>query len=225
MSNTFIEKVLYLSNRFFQKFYLSNGFNQKFYICPTDSSKSSICPTDSSKSSICPTDSSKSSIFPTGTSRRMTLPSLDAARRSQRPYRYGMILLCVGALVNWLGLAENYVEPVRYIGVACIIAGALLICAAMCCWLQRPASDHADNISQVTTTCHVGKNNTYGVYEGSPRHPFAKYISPAFCVLRSLYRTQYFTDCLSLRFVSLTIVLYIVISLLNPFYIFKVHYD
>jgi hypothetical protein len=30
------------------------------------------------------------------------------------------------------------VEPVRYIGVACIIAGALLICAAMCCWLQAP---------------------------------------------------------------------------------------
>lgn len=84
----------------------------------------------------------------------MTLPSLDAARRSQRPYRYGMILLCVGALVNWLGLAENYVEPVRYIGVACIIAGALLICAAMCCWLQRPATDHPDNISQVSDLDH-----------------------------------------------------------------------
>jgi hypothetical protein len=94
----------------------------------------------------------QSSVCPTGSSRRMTLPSLDAARRSQRPYRYGMILLCVGALINWLGLAENYVEPVRYIGVACIIAGALLICAAMCCWLQRPASDHPDNISQVKAT-------------------------------------------------------------------------
>ena len=89
----------------------------------------------------------------TDSSSRMTLPSLDAARRSQRPYRYGMILLCVGALVNWLGLAENYVEPVRYIGVACIIAGALLICAAMCCWLQRPATDHPDNISQVNHHC------------------------------------------------------------------------
>lgn len=84
----------------------------------------------------------------------MTLPSLEAARRSQRPYRYGMILLCVGALVNWLGLAENYVEPVRYIGVACIIAGALLICAAMCCWLQRPATDHPDNISQISDLDH-----------------------------------------------------------------------
>ncbi|PNF23026.1 hypothetical protein B7P43_G09827, partial [Cryptotermes secundus] len=84
----------------------------------------------------------------------MTLPSLDAARRSQRPYRYGMILLCVGALINWLGLAENYVEPVRYIGVACIIAGALLICAAMCCWLQRPSPDHPDNISQVSELDH-----------------------------------------------------------------------
>ena len=95
------------------------------------------------QSFVCRTDSSS----------RMTLPSLDAARRSQRPYRYGMILLCVGALVNWLGLAENYVEPVRYIGVACIIAGALLICAAMCCWLQRPATDNPDNISQVNHHC------------------------------------------------------------------------
>jgi hypothetical protein len=51
-----------------------------------------------------------------------------------------MVLLCVGALINWLGLAENYVEPVRYIGVACIVAGALLICAAMCCWLHSPPS-------------------------------------------------------------------------------------
>lgn len=64
--------------------------------------------------------------------------SLEDSRRSQRPYRYGMMLLCIGALINWLGLAENYVEPVRYIGVACIIAGALLICAAMCCWLHAP---------------------------------------------------------------------------------------
>ncbi|XP_051173216.1 uncharacterized protein LOC127289365 [Leptopilina boulardi] len=64
--------------------------------------------------------------------------SLEESRRSQRPYRYGMVLLCVGALINWLGLAENYVEPVRYVGVACIIAGALLICAAMCCWLHAP---------------------------------------------------------------------------------------
>ncbi|XP_046597546.1 uncharacterized protein LOC107227300 isoform X1 [Neodiprion lecontei] len=64
--------------------------------------------------------------------------SLEESRRSQRPYRYGMVLLCVGALINWLGLAENYVEPVRYIGVACIVAGALLICAAMCCWLHAP---------------------------------------------------------------------------------------
>ncbi|XP_012277926.1 uncharacterized protein LOC105698328 isoform X2 [Orussus abietinus] len=64
--------------------------------------------------------------------------TLEESRRSQRPYRYGMVLLCVGALINWLGLAENYVEPVRYIGVACIVAGAILICAAMCCWLHTP---------------------------------------------------------------------------------------
>ena len=86
--------------------------------------------------------------------------SLEESRRSQRPYRYGMVLLCVGALINWLGLAENYVEPVRYVGVACIVAGALLICAAMCCWLHAPptrASVQAQHVNlpitaQVYTT-------------------------------------------------------------------------
>ncbi|XP_065081129.1 uncharacterized protein LOC135703741 isoform X2 [Ochlerotatus camptorhynchus] len=64
--------------------------------------------------------------------------SLEESRRTQRPYRYGMILLCVGALVNWLGLAQDYTEPIRYTGVACILAGACLICTAMCCWLHTP---------------------------------------------------------------------------------------
>lgn len=76
--------------------------------------------------------------------------SLEESRRSQRPYRYGMVLLCVGALINWLGLAENYVEPVRYVGVACIVAGALLICAAMCCWLHAPPT---------RTTLHTHQTN------------------------------------------------------------------
>ncbi|XP_063220908.1 uncharacterized protein LOC134530187 isoform X3 [Bacillus rossius redtenbacheri] len=86
---------------------------------------------------------------------RMAGPSAEVARRSQRPYRYGMILLCVGALINWLGLAENYVEPVRYVGVACIVAGAMLICMAMCCWLQRPASLHYAAHQSALATDHI----------------------------------------------------------------------
>lgn len=76
-----------------------------------------------------------------------TVMSLEESRRTQRPYRYGMILLCVGALVNWLGLAEDYAEPIRYTGVACILAGACLICTAMCCWLHTPnrAGSSAEN--------------------------------------------------------------------------------
>ncbi|XP_026327386.1 uncharacterized protein LOC113235729 isoform X3 [Hyposmocoma kahamanoa] len=86
--------------------------------------------------------------------------SLDEGRQSQRPYRYGMVLLCAGALINWLGLAEDYAEPVRYVGVACIVAGALLICAAMCCWLQSPARQpNADRASpdthQIDDPIHV----------------------------------------------------------------------
>ncbi|XP_058057687.1 uncharacterized protein LOC131208810 isoform X2 [Anopheles bellator] len=77
-----------------------------------------------------------------------TVMSLEETQRTQRPYRYGMMLLCVGALVNWLGLAENYSEPVRYAGVACIL-GACLICTAMCCWLHTPnrpgSNDESDD--------------------------------------------------------------------------------
>ncbi|XP_031623442.1 uncharacterized protein LOC116340861 isoform X2 [Contarinia nasturtii] len=62
----------------------------------------------------------------------------EEAQRTQKPYRYGMILLCFGALINWIGLAENYTDPFRYAGVACIIGGAFLICTAMCCWLHVP---------------------------------------------------------------------------------------
>ncbi|XP_077285733.1 uncharacterized protein LOC143910952 isoform X2 [Arctopsyche grandis] len=81
--------------------------------------------------------------------------SLDETRQSQRPYRYGMVLLCIGALINWLGLAEHYAEPVRYIGVACIIAGALLICAAMCCWLQAPMTRPQQQNQQIDDPIHV----------------------------------------------------------------------
>lgn len=50
----------------------------------------------------------------------------EEAKRTQRPYRYGMLLLCFGALINWVGLAENYTEPIRYAGVACILSGGLI---------------------------------------------------------------------------------------------------
>lgn len=69
--------------------------------------------------------------------------------QSQRPYRFGMTLLCVGALFNWLGLADTYSDPVpaiRYIGVGLIAAGASLICMAMCFWMRNihDPSSHGD---------------------------------------------------------------------------------
>lgn len=93
--------------------------------------------------------------------------SLEESRRSQRPYRYGMVLLCVGALINWLGLAENYVEPVRYVGVACIVAGALLICAAMCCWLHAPptrTSTHTQHTNHPITAQVIWQPGIYLLY-------------------------------------------------------------
>lgn len=90
--------------------------------------------------------------------------------RTQRPYRYGMILLCLGALINWLGISEPTpnAEPIKYLGVACILGkkssevrdaqrrltillsagGALLIMTAMCCWLKAPnrTGDASDEV-------------------------------------------------------------------------------
>ncbi|KAJ8680064.1 hypothetical protein QAD02_015851 [Eretmocerus hayati] len=80
--------------------------------------------------------------------------TIEESRGSQRPYRYGMVLLCIGAVINWLGLAEHYNEPVRYVGVTCIVAGALLICVAMCCWLHTPptrTSSHTQRSSHPIT--------------------------------------------------------------------------
>lgn len=97
-------------------------------------------------------------IWPTNLFARFaaTVMSPEEVRRSQKPYRYGMILLCFGALINWVGLAENYTEPIRYAGVACIVCGALLICTAMCCWLHTPPRS-AVGASEVTI-CQVGSS-------------------------------------------------------------------
>uniref|UniRef100_A0A1B6E2Q4 Uncharacterized protein n=1 Tax=Clastoptera arizonana TaxID=38151 RepID=A0A1B6E2Q4_9HEMI len=82
---------------------------------------------------------------------------------SQRPYRYGMTLLCVGAMFNWLGLADNNAEPVRYIGVTLIAAGALLICLAMCFWMKathdpQVAMVQAEGDIHHIVTIHQGEN-------------------------------------------------------------------
>ncbi|KAJ1532191.1 hypothetical protein ONE63_000812 [Megalurothrips usitatus] len=74
----------------------------------------------------------------TGVTGGSTMP-----REAHRPYRFGMTLLCFGGLLNWVGLFENYTEPVRYIGVTCVVSGAILLCFAICCWL-RPGA-HREN--------------------------------------------------------------------------------
>ncbi|KAK9503975.1 hypothetical protein O3M35_010425 [Rhynocoris fuscipes] len=61
-----------------------------------------------------------------------------------RAYRYGMTLLCVGALFNWLGLTENNSDPVKFIGYTCLASGALLVCMAICFWANS-AHRHVHN--------------------------------------------------------------------------------
>lgn len=63
----------------------------------------------------------------------------------RRMYRYGLSLLLVGVLCNWIGFAQNYFTPVRYLGVGCIIAGILCICLAFCRWLTMRSSDSTSN--------------------------------------------------------------------------------
>lgn len=84
----------------------------------------------------------------------------EEAQRTQKPYRYGMILLCFGALINWIGLAENYTDPFRYAGVACIIGGAFLICTAMCCWLHVP-NRSAVGVSEVIIKSFIWSFSIY----------------------------------------------------------------
>jgi len=54
----------------------------------------------------------------------------------QRAYRYGMTLLCVGALFNWLGMSESNSEPVRFIGYTCLASGIVLFFMATCFWAK-----------------------------------------------------------------------------------------
>lgn len=70
----------------------------------------------------------------------------------RRMYRYGLSLLLVGALCNWIGFAQHYFAPVRYLGVGCVVAGALCICIALCRWLtirdrcSDPSTNQVRNI-------------------------------------------------------------------------------
>lgn len=60
-----------------------------------------------------------------------------------------MTLVCIGALFNWLGLADHHTKPVpavRYIGVGLVASGAVLICMAMCFWMNSVRDDE-DEVS------------------------------------------------------------------------------
>ncbi|XP_027839398.2 uncharacterized protein LOC114121326 [Aphis gossypii] len=73
--------------------------------------------------------------------------ALIVPEESQRPYRFGMTLVCIGALFNWLGLADHHTKPVpavRYIGVGLVASGAVLICMAMCFWMNSVRDDEDD---------------------------------------------------------------------------------
>ncbi|XP_064093745.1 uncharacterized protein LOC135206263 [Macrobrachium nipponense] len=76
---------------------------------------------------------------------------------TQQAYRYGIALSCIGVLLNWLGVAQAYIEPVRYLGVGLVIIGSFLIIAAMFRWMflsPHPSTVHEVN-SEATGDLHV----------------------------------------------------------------------
>ena len=44
----------------------------------------------------------------------------------RRMYRYGLGLLILGIICNWIGFAQSYFAPIRYLGVGCVLAGFVI---------------------------------------------------------------------------------------------------
>ncbi|XP_037773217.1 pectinesterase inhibitor 10-like [Penaeus monodon] len=103
--------------------------------------------------------------------------SLRLPNFTQQAYRYGIALSCIGVLINWLGVAQPYIEPVRYLGVGLVIIGSFLIIAAMCRWMflsPNPSTVHEvrDVNSEGTGDLHVitvpmGRSNTHSRAPGT----------------------------------------------------------
>jgi len=75
----------------------------------------------------------------------------EAAALGQRTYRVALVLLSGGALFNCVGTAQPQVQPLRYVGAACVCAGALLVCAALARWLVAAAA-HTTTVSIFSLT-------------------------------------------------------------------------
>ena len=50
------------------------------------------------------------------------------------------LVLADGSLFISSKQGHGYVDPLRYLGVACVISGSFCVCLAMCRWLGRPIS-------------------------------------------------------------------------------------
>ena len=48
---------------------------------------------------------------------------------------YFLFNYITGVICNWFGVANNYLEPLRYIGVGLVLVGSFLIISAMCRWI------------------------------------------------------------------------------------------
>ena len=68
----------------------------------------------------------------------------EAGGRTKAVYRYGLGFMCVGVVLNWLGFYESALHPVRYLGLAFVASGILLICIAVCKALGRNINDNPE---------------------------------------------------------------------------------
>lgn len=90
---------------------------------------------------------------------------------THQAYRYGIVLSCIGVLLNWLGVAQAYIEPVRYLGVCLVILGSFLIISALCRWMstspqttttavQEVSSDGAGDLHVITVPMVRGQSQS-----------------------------------------------------------------
>lgn len=44
---------------------------------------------------------------------------------------------------------NSFIDPLRYLGVACVISGSFCVCLAMCRWLGRPISVSSHRVNSI----------------------------------------------------------------------------
>lgn len=50
----------------------------------------------------------------------------------------------------------TYIDPLRYLGVACVLTGSFCVCLAMCRWLSKPISVSGHHVTNLEVNSMAG---------------------------------------------------------------------